>query len=675
MANESSNVYAKIIDLGTYLDANPGTAAFIALIADKGPDNVATMVTSPGEYVKLYGYEDIAKLGKEFREGPIVARRYLAGDSTMYILRVLPEDAEYANIIVYADDDNGIPVVRFKSENGINSKDAIDTVMTTLNNYKPIVGIFAKYRGEWYNKYYINFRPVANPPEEDIYSMYIDIAEYNSEKTLVISRSYRVALDDEAVDLGGESLFIEHVLSFYDDDLTAKVNVSNIDFSQYYWNHELVEVVDYAVDPSEITANLDDDTVVLVGANATGDFAGQDNKIARYHSDTSSWAFEDAVDGGYYIIKQDYHDNSKTSLIATWDLATTTWTFSTPVYGMLIKRTGVNEVYYYNGLMWVKTEEGYILDAVCSPTNTSTDSLDYKKLNNGSSGSLIGANGRVDYNVATTLLTQAYLGQIDPSILNEQVKYFTIVFVPNYPRAVKDAAAMAAQLNWYKYAMVFTTVSDVNNPDKAIEERHQLAYNTFKVALYNNYSLITHDRTNRDIWVSPIVHMASVIPYNDAVGGIHKAPFNFNRASLVGIKELRYYPDQGDRDNLYLAQLNSVVKWADGYTIWEALTTQTRHSAMTDIPVVRTVLYIEKALSDFCRYYIAEDNTPETWNAVRREISAFLNELVAQTYIMGYNLEVGATDYERKTKRMHVNVSIFPKRFIEKVDLNLFIYS
>jgi uncharacterized protein len=167
--------------------------------------------------------------------------------------------------------------------------------------------------------------------------------------------------------------------------------------------------------------------------------------------------------------------------------------------------------------------------------------------------------------------------------------------------------------------------------------------------------------------------MSYILPRNDKVSEIWTAPAGYTRATIDNIKDLRYNPKQGDRDNMYLKQLNPIVRFSTGYVVWGQQTTQTKPSALQSINVVRLALYIKKALEDFCKYYIFELNDYTTWTAVSTQLVVFLEDIKNQRGLSAYSIDVSATPYELRTKSFHVNVTITPTRAAEKIFVNLMV--
>ena len=120
-------------------------------------------------------------------------------------------------------------------------------------------------------------------------------------------------------------------------------------------------------------------------------------------------------------------------------------------------------------------------------------------------------------------------------------------------------------------------------------------------------------------------------------------------------------------------QINPIVHFPEGYTVFGNLTTQKRPTALQDINCMRLVLYIKRALEQFCRYFIFDFNDSVTWDKINRQIIPFLDTIQSRRGLVSYGIEVGATEWEFKNKICHVNVTLEPMKVIEKIELNLYV--
>jgi phage tail sheath protein FI len=280
--------------------------------------------------------------------------------------------------------------------------------------------------------------------------------------------------------------------------------------------------------------------------------------------------------------------------------------------------------------------------------------------------------GNLDTTIAKQVIVGGYAGLIDDNILDTENFYFSAVFDCGYPDDVKTSISTLVQTR--KDCVAILDNGDSSTFDVAVASRtSKHTFNNFYCALYEEYNKVYDQFTGQDMWVSPVYHMSYLLPRNDMVSEVWFAIAGFNRASIDTIKELRFNPKLGQRDQFYLKQLNPIVQFAQGYTVWGQLTTQAKPSAMQDLNIVRLVLYCKRALELFCRYFIFEQNDEVTWSQVSGQVTEFLENIKTKRGLYSYSVEVGATEYERKRKTFHVNVTLEPTRVVEKILLNFFI--
>lgn len=298
----------------------------------------------------------------------------------------------------------------------------------------------------------------------------------------------------------------------------------------------------------------------------------------------------------------------------------------------------------------------------------------------GSSGGLFNTDGTVNASAATQILTQAYTGALEKKdgttlgeVLNTEDYYFSIVLDGGYPTDVKTNGIYTL-VNTRLDCVAICDNGDTATVSAAITARdNSHTFNTKYLALYEPYNKVYDAYTGRDVWVSPVVHMANIITFTDNVGEIWDAPAGFNRATIANIKELRFNPVLSERDQLYLKQLNPIVKFSVGYTVWGQLTSQKRSTAMQDLSITRLVLYVKRALEEFCKFFVFEHNDDQTWQAVRSEIVNFLKTIQNRRGLYDFSVTVGADEYEIKAKKINVDVILNPTRTVEQIHLNFFI--
>lgn len=645
----SPQVTSKIIDLSSYVQAVPSTIGFICGLTKKGEDNKLKFIGSRTELISEFGEPNIVDFGKNYGQGLYGAYNFLGESGSLYFIRSMPEDARFSNMRVdtVRESSDSTSDIQITYIGGATSKDVLKTELEVDGDIKPLGVFYPIGRGEYYNRLSIRITKHANPMFEDVYVL--DLYERQSDDTEVIIESFDVSFNPYAKDDTGDSLWITYVLEQYSSILRFDQILSSENYTSGY--DEISRVYD-----------RDEGNVTVVETSGSANLT--DNK-----QDFTNWT-KDLTEANFVIIVSDdrgkeihgwigdlideeedtievYNDRFTDTAIQAWAGDVENFNFDSDEFSYRIKKD------------------------ISSPADAfqTSEPIPMKR---GSDGSLIDNVGNIDADTANQILSQSYSGVIDEDVLDIEDVYFNLVFDCGYPNEVKGEIS----------SMVLTRrdcVAIMDNGDNptfnnAIDARtNDHTYNTYHVALYEGYSKIYDQFTGQDIWVSPTFHMSYLLPRNDNVAEIWWAAAGLQRGAIQTIEELRYNPRLGQRDQLYLSQLNPIVKFNEGYTVWGQLTSQAKPSALQDLNIVRLVLYVKRAFEQFSRFYIFEQNDAITHSAVQSEMVDFLEQIKRARGLYGYSVNVYSTDYMRKRKTFAADIELDPTRVTEKIDLNFFI--
>jgi len=733
--NISPGVYTRIIDLSEYLADIPGTIGFLPILSKRGPDNKLMFVTSKEQFINTYGEPNILDYGKYYSQGPYVAYQHLGVSSHLYVLRALPNDATYAHIMIGMQIVDEAINYEFSSSSGnINQNvlkmqpiyfdgqehdDASGDPFTapTVNlvqdletrfslpqepldyMYPAVTGgtgvpdgwllyLRAIGRGDSYNDFSIRLSAHSN---NELFGVYIlDIFETQSDGDSIVVESFNVSIDPDMVDDTGESLFIEDVVNKFSSYLRCAVNPAALDrlFMPQSPGGESYMMAFYKNDPT-LPEDISEVYTVLDGNGQATDLGYKATviEIARLDYDYTVSVLDEALDD---LTTARALPTSTSSEIIVRNTAVAAAIEDVSAARLMVSEARLN------------LEDAYLLDIFdIGDAIPATAAVDPWPLTEGSEGSLVYENqssGKtsVDTEVATQTLVEAYLGLLQkpdapvPSsgipkkLFVDEVYdldwiYFSLVYDAGYVDDVKQAAKTLVDV-YRRDCMLISDCGDnvdyddVNtyvggDPDAPTG----ISWNSRYAARYEPYSRVYDVFTGRDLWLSPVYHMAQIIPLNDRLYELWYAPAGFNRATLSAVKELRWSAKLGERDQLYLKQVNPIVHFPEGYTVWGQLTTQKRPTSLQDLNVMRLVLYIKRALEQYCKYFIFEFNDNVTHDQIKSGIIPFLDRIKARRGLVDFSVDVGADEYEFKNKICHVNVILQPMKIIEKIELNLFV--
>ncbi|MCK9556220.1 hypothetical protein M0R36_10480 [bacterium] len=640
----SPGAYSSFTDLTAYVQNVPVSIGFIAFLADKGPDNEVVFCVDKESLVSTYGNPNYFKYGPVYGQGMLNAEKNVTSSGALYCMRVLPTDAQVANLAVQIQKPTGGALTTIFTQDIFTDRKLAASQFfgkaepPALDYWHPAMLFEATGRGVYYNRLKFRLTKVMNKEETFILDIYYE----KDDGSLLLVEYWEVSFKDGIVDDFGQSIFIEDVLErnskyvrcYISDRKTYDQLVAEVENEL---GAAVISVIDMVYEAP--IAPLAGDTY-FVRRGGRGTFAG--------------------LDGNYVV----------------WNAVGLTWVATPALDGDIIKSVVENKLYAHYGDGIVDPYNPLIHDIIFkfgAEVYAGGGDLTMKELGSGSDGSLWDVNGKLDGTIATQFLSKAYVGDLDDSVYDIDNVLFDLVFDANYPTAVKDNINYLASI-LRKDCIALLDNGDSTTPETAIAARYQNhPYNNAYTSLWTNYTKVYDNNSGRYIWVSPTYHLSYIIPQSDEETFIWFAFAGLNRGVCELVKDLRFNPKQAQRDNLYLSQLNYIVRLEGFPVFWQQLSSQSKPSAMQDINIVRVVLYIDRALRKFCRNFIYEQNDEETWSMVESAAAGFLETVKKQRGLYSYSVRAGATDEERKRKIFNVDIILEPTRTTEKIFLRHYI--
>ena len=668
MSNVSPGVFTKIIDLSAFVQAVPSTIGFLCGYTRKGRDNELIFVGSRSEFISEFGEPNITEFGKNYGQGPYIGYNYLGESGALFWIRALPDDAAYSHLRIDSKmlgSDTSASIFLSYDDSPIEDKDELRASLLAGGGVEPVGILYPIGRGSFYNQIGVRLTVHSNPTLSGVYVL--DIYEKQSDGEDVIVESFEVSFNPNAKDNAGDSIWITDVLAVYSAFLRFEMVQKEVSGEPIYSAGYDLAVRTYDKDLGTVTVELTGGSAII-----------SDNK-----QDFTDWETNpETGNAEYVVIAKDSRGNEIygwLGLASTADDGATINVFpdrnltASPTQGW--SGTGLSS-FDVDSVINYEIHKSYA--SMSTPFELTVVPMPLRK---GSDGSLFDAAGDLDTSVAETLLEQAYSGLLSSpdygggyvdEVLDTEAVYFSLVYDAGYPSDVKTSILTLCQTR--RDCICVLDNGDNNSVEASLDSRNNNhLYNSYFAAIYESYSKVSDPFTGADVWFSPIYHMSYIIPRNDNVAELWFAPAGFNRAAINNIKELRFNPRLGQRDQMYLKQLNPIVRFAQGYVVWGQLTTQAKASALQDVNIVRLVLFCKRAIEQFCRFFIFEQNDPITWGQVGGAITPFLEVIKAKRGLTDYSVEVGATQYEQKTKKFHVNITLTPTRTVEQIELNFFI--
>lgn len=143
-----------------------------------------------------------------------------------------------------------------------------------------------------------------------------------------------------------------------------------------------------------------------------------------------------------------------------------------------------------------------------------------------------------------------------------------------------------------------------------------------QIALYFPWLKVANPNGGQPVSVPPSGHVAGVWARSDATRGVHKAPANEPVNGAIGLE----YTMTAVENGLLNENMVNCIRFfsTDGYLVWGARSFTEKASAWKYVNVRRLFNMIEESIIESTRWIVFEPNDRPLWQAIRRDVTAFL---------------------------------------------------
>lgn len=218
----------------------------------------------------------------------------------------------------------------------------------------------------------------------------------------------------------------------------------------------------------------------------------------------------------------------------------------------------------------------------------------------------------------------------------EAVDEITMLSVPDvmaaYQRGIIDLEAVqAVQLAMIAHCELMGDRVAILDAPPALNAQQVKEWRTDKAgydskyaALYWPWIKVFDPLKGQGILVPPSGHMAGIWARNDDTRGVHKAPAN---EVVRGAITLELQITKGEHDQLNPSGINCIRAFPGrGVRVWGARTISS-DPEWRYLNVRRLFNYVEESILEGTQWVVFEPNDPRLWDAVKRNVSAFLRRV------------------------------------------------
>ena len=134
--------------------------------------------------------------------------------------------------------------------------------------------------------------------------------------------------------------------------------------------------------------------------------------------------------------------------------------------------------------------------------------------------------------------------------------------------------------------------------------------------------------TNQNVWIPPSVVMGGVYAFNDRVAAEWFAPAGLNRGGIDMAIAAERKLTHATRDTLYLSNINPLATFPNtGICAWGQKTLQKKASALDRVNVRRLLIAAKKFIASATKFLVFENNTAQTRNRFLNIVNPYLESV------------------------------------------------
>ena len=636
-----SSLNTRIIDRSFVTQTAQGTTKlYAAILAERGEHNTLQKINTPEEYIHTFGEPNLTLYGQS---GYNVIEWVRAGGEAV-VVRCLPDSAQFANstLVVYVGRDTSKKLIYPKTEPAWS---IVSSVKTPLK--------------------------VTDLTQLDSFLVDIDPA------TLPASDA-------------GTAVVPVPVLAFHAKAKGAWYSFrnTNTDNNNFGWNLEIINSLDRTFSSRTYELNFtaknnNGDDIVIEGP-----FIVSFDKYAKDKSRESMY-IEDVVNRNSEYFSAKVNQANVLALAEYLRSAATVWPILIDiVFGTERKLGTTTFSSYHTTLTAVIGNTSSLTTVPALPATTfgkqlgvstySTKASATALLGKGANYTNSAGNPRgifyADSAVASELVTAAYNGELNPSILDKLQWPIDVVLDANYDSNTKIAIQNFITQRGDCVAML--DVGFRNTVADTLDQRSSnagLQMSDYKVSIFGHNFIIGDTYNGLDIKVTAPYFLAKKIPVIDNAKGI-QYPFVGPRDGVIsGFKAINFYPNEFEKEDLYLAQINYVEKDPKRTNFGSQLTSQVQNSALSDINNVRALLRLKREVEYIMNEYRYTFNDKITLDDANYELGQYLQKWVTNRTCQSISGKVFRSDYDRQQKIARVRIELVFTGIIERIFTDIII--
>jgi hypothetical protein len=238
--------------------------------------------------------------------------------------------------------------------------------------------------------------------------------------------------------------------------------------------------------------------------------------------------------------------------------------------------------------------------------------------------------------------------------------------IPNYNQNVERI--------WDGETVNTGTIISIEQTSAQFESRN--IDNTLAAAYFPDI-VITDNNSQRKVTVPASIAAMAALGYNDKVAYPWYAPAGFNRAALDFVSLTRTRLNQSDRERVYAARINPIVKFPrENYVIFAQKTLDNQRTSLDSINVQRMVLDVQRQVVDVGNRLIFEQITPALRQQFVKNVTPILTNVQSRQGLQQFKVicdETNNTNLDVENNKMNAKILLVPVKAVEFIAIDFVI--
>jgi len=630
--------------------AEDGPGIYIALFSNKGPDNKIVKGYSPSNIINTFGEPDVEKYGY----GLYYAIKAAEFTPNVFIVRLLPQDATYSNIIV-----------KFRSNIDTYTVSQDNLTQSQNINLNDVTGLNVG------DKILIK---VQEPNSSVLYYEYRTITAIDSDNNII-------TVDEPVIVYSGNEIYlVREPLVYSASGLTSADQINGELSLSIPVNEEVTEPVGfgfaiYPIGRGEYYNNI----IIKFERNTDLERRYADEQTGKPLYPYNFW--------NIYVFEK----NPETGVLTLLEDPITVSILETDNNGQPFRHPITGQKLFIEEQI---NNFSNIIRVVTAPVNSNYNGKKqiipaslkayFEKNNTDQFVLQNGYDGTLDDNTKTSLLLQAYNGTLNEDIekITESsplFKAYDIHYIPDpgYGLDVKGAILNLAQQRGDCTALLSLPYSNKHTND--INTRINILSQSTIYGLLDSgqYLTITDPFTGKKIPMPASYFRMVRILYNRQTYGIPTPPAGAKYGSITEtVFEFSYIPKKSQAEDLLRYQINPIIKTPRGETYFvQELTMYKRYSILTRYYVVDTLVQFKKDIPELVRDLLMEKATDRIIKEAKERVSRYLNRWLEggdpkQEALKQYSVNI---TFDETSLTLYIYITVRFLRTIEQIKIPIIV--